>query len=623
MPSKFRKAIGAVKDQTSISLAKVYTNNGTKSNLEVTILKATRHDEAPIDDRQVKELLNQISSSKVHSAACAQLIGKRIGKTRNWIVALKSLMLVLRIFQDGDPYFPREVVHAMKRGAKILNLSTFRDDSHSSPWDYTAFVRTFALYLDDRLDCSVRGKLQKKFNKRNGQPRMHDPLCEMKPAVLLDKMSYWQKLLDRAMGTRPTGTAKTNKLVKTCLYAVVQETFDLYRDISDGLALLLDSFFHLQYQFCVNAFQSCVKASNQFEELSSFYDLCKSIGVGRTSEYPSIQKISEELIVTLQEFLKDQASFPNHARSLTHSHIPTDPSSSCDDDKKETEHNRSRCVSLEDLMTVTDTATSCSTSMGGIFDQFDKQSSDSDSSKSLPNDQGTLSSENSILDLVSLEDWPPGNLEDEHEQEQVKPTTPVLDPGMSNQSKCWEIVLVESANQPAPELENAVNGYESSAVNIYIEHQQYPTNVSNATTDIDLFDQASLPQNDHYNPFLQDNIEVPMVSIASNDQLVPSNDERVFPIDEMYTITSNDERVFPIDDMFPAAPTFHATPTFSVKDDEKTPAFPTEAEAEAEDPFGMSNGEECNNGMMDQQMVMHEQQLWLQNQDKIIAKHFA
>ncbi|KAF2292318.1 hypothetical protein GH714_019033 [Hevea brasiliensis] len=299
MPSKFRKAIGAVKDQTSISLAKVYTNNTSRSNLEVVILKATRHDEAPVDDRYVKELLNLISSSKVYAASCAQAIGRRIGKTRNWIVALKSLMLVLRIFQDGDPYFPREVLHAMKRG-----------------------------------------KLQRRFtnrDRRNGHHRSRsgtDPVCEMKPSLLLDKISFWQRLLDRAIATRPTGAAKTNKLVQCSLYAVVQESFDLYRDISDGLALLLDSFFHLQYQSCVSAFQSCVKATKQFEELCSFYDLCKSIGVGRTSEYPSVQKISEELIETLQEFLKDQASFPTHIRSPSNFLLPAppsqDPSSSSD-----------------------------------------------------------------------------------------------------------------------------------------------------------------------------------------------------------------------------------------------------------------------------------------------------
>jgi hypothetical protein len=145
-----------VKDQTSISLAKVSSTNAG-ANLEVLILRATTHDEIPINERYVNEILLLVSSDKAHAAACAQAISKRLGKTRNWIVALKSLMLVLRTFQDGDPYFPKEVLHAMKRGAKILNLSSFRDDSNSSPWDYTAFVRTFALYLDERLDCFLTG----------------------------------------------------------------------------------------------------------------------------------------------------------------------------------------------------------------------------------------------------------------------------------------------------------------------------------------------------------------------------------------------------------------------------------------------------------------------------------
>ncbi|KAF3444333.1 hypothetical protein FNV43_RR14023 [Rhamnella rubrinervis] len=311
MPSKLRKAIGAVKDQTSISLAKVANNNAV--NLEVSILKATSHDDVPIDERYLSEILQLIASNKAYASACAQTIGRRISKTRNWVVVLKSLMIVLRIFQDGDPYFPREVLHAMKRGAKILNLSNFRDDSNSSPWDYTAFVRTFsctwtsawiAFSQEASAPVHVQGNRQKHKNRRGNEPVVRD----MKPPMLLDRITYWQKLLE-SDSHETYRAAKTNRLVLISLYAVVKETFDLYRDISDGLALLLDSFFHLPYQSCVNAFQSCVRASKQFEELSDFFNLCKSIGVGRTSEYPSVQKISGELIETLQEFLKDQASF--------------------------------------------------------------------------------------------------------------------------------------------------------------------------------------------------------------------------------------------------------------------------------------------------------------------------
>ncbi|KAK9133204.1 hypothetical protein Scep_012732 [Stephania cephalantha] len=318
MPSKIRKAIGVVKDQTSISLAKVSATNS--SNLEVAILKATSHDEIPVDERYVKEVLFVTSSNKFYASITANALARRIGRTRNWVVALKSLMLVLRLFQDGDPYFAREVLHTMKKGSKIVNLSSFRDgSSNSSPWDYTAFIRTFALYLDERLNCFLKGKLQRRMtlkdDTKHDARRSSEPVRDMKPAMLLDRMFYWQRLLDRAVATQPTGAAKANRLVQISLYAIVHETYDLYRDVSGGLGLLLDSFFHLQYQSCVDAFNACVKASKQFEELGKFYTLCKGIGVGRMSEYPSVRTISQELLDTLGEFLKDQNAIPNTSTS--------------------------------------------------------------------------------------------------------------------------------------------------------------------------------------------------------------------------------------------------------------------------------------------------------------------
>ncbi|XP_070033254.1 clathrin coat assembly protein AP180-like [Nicotiana tomentosiformis] len=515
MPSKLKKAIGAVKDQTSISLAKVASN--TSSTLEVAVLKATTHDDVPVDDRYVQEVIKLVSSNKAYAAACARAIGKRIGRTRNWIVALKSLMLVLKIFQDGDPYFPREVLHAMKRGAKILNLSSFRDDSNSSPWDFTAFVRTFALYLDERLDCFLTGKLQRRYNNRerenssshyrtsmSSRRRGDEPVRDMKPVMLLDKISYWQRLIERAIATRPTGAAKMNRLVQIALYAVVQESFDLYKDISDGLALVLDSFFHLPYQSCVNAFQTCVKAAKQFEEIGAFYSVCKSIGVGRTSEYPSVQTISEELIETLQEFLKDQSSFPAHTQSKPHLLLPGPGGSTRTTSSKRDSYGGqsefsmatettepysersinsgvdSRCTSLEDLISATETWKSpanISIDLEAYSDiQFEKQLHEKDDTGSTH----SLPVSNSMVDLVSLPDWQGYDEDDDRKQEEDKQQkqeavkdqeinkekaahqqehkqNPSLD---SNSAKEWELVLTEAIpstsfnafpEQPKPE----------------------------------------------------------------------------------------------------------------------------------------------------------------------------
>lgn len=634
-------------------------------------------------------------------------------------------MLVLRLFQDGDPYFPREVLHAMKRGAKILNLSSFRDDSNSSPWDYTAFVRTFALYLDERLDCFLTGKLQRRYtnkdrdgsfvsNRGTGR-RGTDPVRDMKPPMLLDKISFWQRLLERAIGTRPTGSAKTNRLVQICLYAVVQESFDLYKDISDGLALLLDSFFHLQYHSCVIAFQTCVKASKQFEELSAFYSLCKSIGVGRTSEYPSVQNISEELIETLQEFLKDQSSFPvrSPARALA---LPAGSSSGRDFsyDGKEYSYSESsterysegvteygsQSTSLEDLISATESGRNLhniSIDLEDYSDQFEKKSqrddafrvSDTGSTHSLP-------ASNSMVDLVSLDDWPANEEQDKKEEassasgwelvlaevasewhhqstldfgtastgsqpvqggdkkeeESVKASSETswelvladssmqwnqqipdlfnnFDPLSANTSSQpvqedkkeeaelssamgWELVLAETASQWTQQTPSASNTFDASSLDSL--YNQPPNNFDASLLD-SLYNQpsnnfgASSPDNvynhspvslHHYNPFLQETTEIPAMPTTT-------------------TTSTYFEVAFPANtDMFSSAPTFQATPTFSTQNPNDT--FGSQNE---NDPFGAFGSEQLLNGSMNQQNLLQEQQLWLQQQNKIIAKHMS
>lgn len=480
MPSKLKKAIGAVKDQTSISLAKV----ASSTNLEVAILKATTHENIPTDERYINEIVELVSSDKTYAKLCARAIGKRVGRTKNWIVALKSLMLVLRIFQDGDPYFPREVLHATRRGAKILNLTNFREDSNSSPRDYAAFVRTFALYLDERLDCFLTGKLQRRYTFKDRERSSHrknrrnnEVIRDMKPPMLLDRITFWQRLLDRAIATSPSGASRTNRMILISLYAIVQESFDLYKDVSDGLTLLLDSFFHLQYNLCVGAFEACIKASKQYEELINYYSYCQNLGVGRTSEYPSVQTISQELIETLQEFLKDQSSFPAVTKSPQMLALPAPPTpnssrhESYDSYGGQSEFSEfstsrhsggvsdfgSHSTSLEELLNATDTVTRQGISIdleAYNIDQFDDhtprdetlRTSDAGSTHSLP-------ALNAMADLLSLDDWPEQTQEAASEQHQSQ---------LSSASG-WDLVLAEAIQQPSHQLDpNESNTFNAS-----------------------------------------------------------------------------------------------------------------------------------------------------------------
>ncbi|KAL6528857.1 hypothetical protein OROMI_029033 [Orobanche minor] len=355
-PSTIRKAIGAVKDQTSIGIAKVASN--VAPELEVAIVKATSHDDDPASEKYMREILQLTSHSHGYVSACVVSLSKRLGKTRDWIVALKCLMLTHRLLNEGDPVFQREIMYATRRGTRLLNLSDFRDEAHSNSWDHSGFVRTYALYLDQRLELMMyerklngNGGEIEKFGVRDdrhdyrspqGSNRGYDydynefrdepnygmrrsrssgdatesandkkdvitPLREMKPERIFGKMGHLQRLLDRFLSCRPTGLAKNERMISVALYAIVKESFKLYADVCEVLAVLLDKFFDMEFQDCVKAFDAYVSASKQIDELVGFYNWCKDTGISRPAEYPEVQKITSKLLETLEEFVRDRS----------------------------------------------------------------------------------------------------------------------------------------------------------------------------------------------------------------------------------------------------------------------------------------------------------------------------
>jgi len=314
-PSTIRKAIGAMKDQTSISIAKVAGN--LAPDLEVLVVKATSHEEVPADDKYVREILNLTSYSKGYVNACLISISKRLTKTRDWIVAVKSLMLVHRLLVDGHPSFEDEIVHATRSGMRVFNMSDFRDEAHSSSWDHAGFVRVYAMYLDEKVEFLVYKKKLKgvvdsgdaEFGsvKRNEEKSEVTPVREMKAERVLDRLKHLLQILNRVLGCKPHGAAKNNRLVLVAIYQIVRDSFKLYVEICDVLGVLMDRFMEMEYAHCVQAFEFYVSASKMMDELAGFYGWCKDMGIARSSEYPEVQKITDSLLGTLEGFLKEMS----------------------------------------------------------------------------------------------------------------------------------------------------------------------------------------------------------------------------------------------------------------------------------------------------------------------------
>ncbi|MCL7026424.1 hypothetical protein MKW94_024840 [Papaver nudicaule] len=338
-PSKIRKAFGAVKDRTSIGLAKVSSSNSI-SDLEVAIVKATRHEEQPAEEKHIREILSLTCYSRGYISSCVNLLSRRLNKTRNWTVALKTLMLIHRLLAEGDPAYEQEIFFATRRGTRLLNMSDFRDKrSNSSAWDFSSFVRTYALYLDEQLEVRMQGRRRsnprisivgEEFEELEEEPNdswcasnatrtstssapKSTPVREMKTEQIFTRAQHLQNLIDRFLACRPTGAARNNRVVIVALYSIVKDSFQIYTDLTDIIAILIDRFLELEITECVKVLDIFSRAAKQFDELDAFYSWSKAIGIARSSEYPDVERIAPKKLQLMDEFITERSLPTNKA----------------------------------------------------------------------------------------------------------------------------------------------------------------------------------------------------------------------------------------------------------------------------------------------------------------------
>ncbi|RLN31147.1 putative clathrin assembly protein [Panicum miliaceum] len=312
-----RKALGAVKDQATIGMARV--SGAVKPDLDVAIVRATSHDGAPPDDRHAREVLRLAAGGS--QRACVASLARRLARTRDYVVAAKCIALMHRLAAEGDAHLRGELLRPAQGGRRagepVLSLLLdFRDEAHSASWDHSAFVRAYALYLDERVRFLVSllppprvVRFADDYNSGTGggaSPPAPASVRDMDPEGLLLRARQLRQLLDRFLACRPAGAARDSRIVLATLYPLLKESFQLYEDLSAVLAVLHDRFFDMEYPECVKAFETYVSTTKQIDNLLAFYAWCDDVGVARSSDFPEVKRIDEKLLETLEQFLRER-----------------------------------------------------------------------------------------------------------------------------------------------------------------------------------------------------------------------------------------------------------------------------------------------------------------------------
>uniref|UniRef100_A0ACD5ZBN3 Uncharacterized protein n=1 Tax=Avena sativa TaxID=4498 RepID=A0ACD5ZBN3_AVESA len=315
MQKSWRKACGAIKDSTTVGLAKVNSSRDyCLKDLDVAVVKATSHVERPPKDRHLAKIVGARSPADV--AYCVHALCRRLANTSNWVVALKALVVIHRALRDGNRgAFAEELLGHGRRRGQALQMSSFKDDSGRLAWDCSAWVRTYALFLEERLECLIVLRYDVEAERlrpppppaasERSPPKGQSRTRSLGKDDLLEQLPALQQLLFRLVGCQPEGAAFGNYLIQHALALVMKESFKIYCALNDGIINLVDVFFDMNKLDAIKAQDIYRRTGSLAQSLSEFYAVCRGLELTRNFQFPVLREPPPSFLVTMEEYIRE------------------------------------------------------------------------------------------------------------------------------------------------------------------------------------------------------------------------------------------------------------------------------------------------------------------------------
>lgn len=317
MPSNlWRRALALVKDKRSLCIARI-AFGCPRPELEAAVIKATSHDDAAVDYRNIQRVFTWLRASPPALKAVLWALTRRMQKTRSWVVAIKGLMLTHGLFC-------LKMSALADVGPLPFDLSRFHDSS-SAPschaWALSSFVRSYFAYLDHKsafLSSSRR-------HSTNASTLELD----------VSELQQLQTCLDMLLQIRPCSDNMSFVLVLEAMDCVVIEIFEVYSEICNGVARVLSRVQAAASSDAAATLAVLHKAAAQSALLPSYFDVCRRLGVLNATEFPPVEQIPEEDIRDIERNLCGFVRSPRFQMGEEKKKIADDTNTSLGEEEEE------------------------------------------------------------------------------------------------------------------------------------------------------------------------------------------------------------------------------------------------------------------------------------------------
>ncbi|KAL5677602.1 hypothetical protein ACJX0J_013733, partial [Zea mays] len=308
----WRRAAAALKDRRSLLLARLRPRRAGSSSwhhreLEAAVIRATSHEDRWMDYRSAARVFAWARSSPTFIRPVMWALARRARRTRCWVVALKSLMIAHGILLRSG--------RAPRAGRVPFELADFRDRSSSAAarsLAFSAFVRAYFRFLDYRSLFAA----QEDTDGDDDAERCSDP-----QTACLDRIAKKQFMLELLLQIRPYGDGMEVPLVLEAMDCVLIEIFQVYGEICTGIARFLISgvqggpaMLTTRKEVMAAGVKVLWRAAEQSAQLSSYFDLCRELGVANARKLPtSLVRLKDDDVRDLERILMSESDIQNES----------------------------------------------------------------------------------------------------------------------------------------------------------------------------------------------------------------------------------------------------------------------------------------------------------------------